>query len=290
MIVLFGISSDPILGAMAASLARCGAVFRLVDQRDDEVTFCSGDSRSPTRLDGERVGSVVLRPSAIADVCDAENWDPSGAEATRSAIFTSEFLAHCEFEPWLVVNRLSVQASNLSKPWQMERILPWFDVPRTLVTTDPECARAFVDSCRRTIVKSVSAVRSIVREIDAERSLMAVAHCPTMFQERIDGTDIRVHVVGRAVFATEMTSEADDYRYDCTTSRSAIELPDDVAHRCVRLSEALGLQLSGVDLRRTPDGRWVCFEVNPSPAFTYFEPWPQTPIADALAMLLLANE
>ena len=230
--------------------------------------------------------AVVLRPVAISDLATAERWPLDGPEAAAAAGFASEFLARCEFEPWLVVNRLSAQASNLSKPWQLQRIKPWFDVPRTLVTTDPAAAAAFAGSCQRMIVKSISAVRSIVREVDGERALDTVAHCPTLFQQRIDGTDVRVHTIGTDIHATRMVSDADDYRYDPGTHREPCPLPEDVARRCIALSASLGLHLAGIDLRATGDGRWVCFEVNPSPAFTYFEPWPASPIADALAASL----
>ena len=119
-----------------------------------------------------------------------------------------------------------------------------------------------------------------------DRDLAPVAHCPTLFQERIEGVDVRVHVVGRSVFATRMTSDADDYRYDTETRRESMAVPERIAHRCVQLSDSLGLLLAGCDFRVTPSGRWVCFEVNPSPAFTYFEPRPETPIAEAVAELL----
>jgi len=59
-----------------------------------------------------------------------------------------------------------------------------------------------------------------------------------------------------------------------------------VAARTRSLVAALGLALAGVDLRRTPDGQWFCFEVNPSPGFTFYEPEDERPVADAIARLL----
>jgi D-alanine-D-alanine ligase-like ATP-grasp enzyme len=29
--------------------------------------------------------------------------------------------------------------------------------------------------------------------------------------------------------------------------------------------------VAGIDLRRTPSGEWYCFEVNPSPAYSWFD-------------------
>jgi D-alanine-D-alanine ligase-like ATP-grasp enzyme len=65
-----------------------------------------------------------------------------------------------------------------------------------------------------------------------------------------------------------------------------VQLPADIARRCVELSKHLDLPLSGIDLRRCADGRYVCFEANPSPGFVYFEPFPDHPIATAIAGLM----
>jgi hypothetical protein len=53
-----------------------------------------------------------------------------------------------------------------------------------------------------------------------------------------------------------------------------------------RLTAAMELSVAGIDLRKTPEGKWVCFEVNTSPAFTYYEEATNQPIARAIARLL----
>lgn len=107
----------------------------------------------------------------------------------------------------------------------------------------------------------------------------------------VEGTDYRVHVVGAEVFPCEIVSEADDYRYarrvGLSLALNACELPRAVAERSRALAAALGLPFAGIDLRRTPEGRWYCFEVNPSPGFTFYEPDEDPFIADAVARLLL---
>jgi D-alanine-D-alanine ligase-like ATP-grasp enzyme len=49
----------------------------------------------------------------------------------------------------------------------------------------------------------------------------------------------------------------------------------------------MGLAVAGIDLRRTPEGQWYCFEVNPSPGFTYFQAQAGQAIDQAIAQLLL---
>src|SRR5208337_973771 len=98
----------------------------------------------------------------------------------------------------------------------------------------------------------------------------------------------RAHVVGNDVCTCEILCEADDYRYpgDREVDYKAYQLPADLEDRCRRMSAAMRLPVSGIDLRRTPDGEWVCFEVNPSPGFSPFEEATGQPIARLIARLL----
>jgi len=107
----------------------------------------------------------------------------------------------------------------------------------------------------------------------------------------VQGTDVRIHVVGREVFATEIVSPATDYRYAArhgvAAELRAVEVDDALRERCVALARVLSLPLCGIDLRRRPDGAWVCLEANPMPAFSYYEGETGAPISDALARLLM---
>lgn len=191
-----------------------------------------------------------------------------------------------------VLNPAEAMASNRSKPYQISLIRELgFAVPPTLISNQPEAVREFLRQHRRVIFKSASAVRSIVRELDAEAldRLDAIRACPVQFQALMEGLDIRVHVVGSEVFATACASPVIDYRYaQGESSLSPCVLPEDVSARCVALAQGLGLPVAGVDLKRHPDGSWTCFEVNPSPGFSWFEHSTGQPIADAIARLLLA--
>lgn len=195
--------------------------------------------------------------------------------------------------PATVVNRPGAMGSNLSKPAQAQAIVrAGLMTPPTIVTNVPEAVRAFHAEHRRIIYKSISAVRSIVREWTPTGGpdLAAITRLPTQFQVYVPGVDIRVHVVGQKVFATEVRSEAVDYRYAGRDGSSVamwpVELPADIAAACIELTAALRLKLSGIDLKRTPDGEWYCFEVNPSPAYSFFEELGGQPIAAALVALL----
>ena len=307
MILLWGLSGDGPFDRVRAALSRRGACVEVLDQRAvletevkidfaDQLTAQAAVDGSILRLDD--IQAVYWRtydarrvPSVHAA---GEGADSAGSSALESAWSVERALAGwLEMTPALVVNRPSAMTSNGSKPFQLAAIAAQgFDTPRTLVTTDPDAIRAFWTDHGAVIYKSMSGTRSIVSRL-TERHLDRlddVAWCPTQFQQYVPGRDFRVHVVGERVHATEIVSEADDYRYaekrgDSAELRSAT-IPDDIAERCRVLSDSLGLHFSGIDLRRAPDGRWFCFEVNPSPGFSYYESHTGQPIADAVAALL----
>jgi glutathione synthase/RimK-type ligase-like ATP-grasp enzyme len=193
----------------------------------------------------------------------------------------------------VVINRPSGGRSNWSKPFQLRLIeAAGFSVPYTLVTTDPAAARAFLTEHKHIVYKSVSGIRSIVARLhlaDTDR-LNDVATGPVQFQQWIDGGDVRVHVVGDQWFATAIDSVVDDYRYasreGADVAMAPIDIPIKLGNRLVDLTKRLGLLVSGIDLRVTEDDEWFCFEVNPSPGFTFYEDATGQPIAEAIADLL----
>jgi glutathione synthase/RimK-type ligase-like ATP-grasp enzyme len=239
------------------------------------------------------VTAVYFRPYDPRQLPDVESAG-QGSAAWHHALAVEDALwVWVELTPALVVNRPSAQATNNSKPHQAERIRSLgFEVPDTLITTDPDAAREFWATHGTVVYKSISGVRSIVSFLTPEHSerLEHVSWCPTQFQRYVPGTDYRVHVVGDEVFACEIVSEAADYRYAARQGADvkihACGVPEDCADRCRKLAAAMELVVAGVDLRRTPDGTWYCFEVNPSPGFTYYQETSNQLIDEAIARLL----
>ena len=289
MILVWGTPKDPPVAAVLSALTRTGREAFLLDQ-DDKGDFAfepgvcgrSGSilSTGVGTIDLAEVTAAYIRPFATA-----------GSPVERE--LSAELLGWCDVASACIVNRPEAMASNNSKPYQAALIhASGFAVPKTIVTNDSGALAAFAERHGPLIYKSASGVRSIVARYDPRDGsrLGDLATCPTQFQQWIAGTDVRVHVVGDEVFACEVRSTAIDYRYpDNEAERprlTACTLPVGIAQRCRELAAALGLAFAGIDLRRTDQGEWVCFEVNPSPAFTYYEDATGLPIAAALAELL----
>ncbi|HEU0318179.1 MAG TPA: hypothetical protein VFR49_12660 [Solirubrobacteraceae bacterium] len=309
MILLCGIPSETSQARLRAALDDLGADYRFVNQRRVRT------SEIQLEHDGRRLGGTLRHDGwtvALEDVTGiylrfmddralpelAGEPDDSPARAASRA-FHDIVGQWAEVADARVVNRYSAMGSNFSKPYQAQLITEHgFAVPDTLVTNDPDLVRAFHAEHDRVIYKSISSERSIVATLvdgDLDGRLEAIRWCPVQFQAYVEGTDVRVHTIGSEVFATAITTDATDYRYaqrqtGTPATMEAYELPDELAQRCLRLGAGLGLDLAGIDLRLTPAGEAVCFEVNPSPVYSYYEAHTGQPIAAAIARHLAGGD
>lgn len=241
--------------------------------------------------------AAYQRPYGLDRIPALQGHDHGDAAWRHAQALQETISSWLEITPALVVNRSSSMASNGSKPYQAQIIAAHgLSVPETLITTDAEAAREFLCRHGEVIYKSISSIRSIVSRLTSDKldRLDLVRWCPTQFQEYIAGDDYRVHVVGDEVFSCRIVSTADDYRYAGRQQKSvdieACEIPADLADACRRVAHAMELHVAGIDLRLHPARGWYCFEVNPSPAFAYFEDASGLPIGDSIADLLIRGE
>lgn len=281
MILLWGLEEDAPLTQLHHELLRRGAPVFFLDQLQvlechvsvEFVPSPQGRIETPAgALELNRVQACYLRPYNFRQFPDLAGCGERSREWQHAMLFEDIVWSWAEVAACTVLNRPAAMASNNSKPYQSRLIAQsGFHTPETLVTTTAESVRSFHESTGEVIYKSVSGVRSVVHRLKPERldSLEDVVWCPTQFQAYVPGTDYRVHVVGDRLFACSIESSADDYRY-APSRMQPCSLPDSVARRCLRLSQTLRLPLCGIDLRRTPDDTWFCFEVNPSPAWSCF--------------------
>ena len=304
MILLCGIPSDAPLALVRQRLEERGVPYVSFSQRQFdtmELEFAvTAGSVTGYLMIGGRSCSLEGFTGVYTRLMDEQHLPelrtkPLDSPLRRAARALHEALTRWyEVAPARVVNRTGPMGSNFSKPYQAQLILQeGFRVPETLITNEPELVREFHARHTRVIYKSMSGMRSIVQIVDGAdlERLDRIRWCPTQFQAFVDGTNVRVHTVGEAAFATAITTDAIDYRYaqqqvGDAPRLEAAELSDELRERCLRLSRALELPFAGIDLKITPDGEVFCFEVNPSAAYSYYESQTGQPISLALANYL----
>ena len=308
MILLCGIPSESPLALVREALDECGTPYVMLNQRQFPIMRMSldisdGRAGGKLQLNGDSyqledftgVFSRMMDYRFLPEVKDSADNAP---ERQLSRNLFDTLTRWAEVTPARVVNRIAPMGSNFSKPFQAQLISRYgFEVPETLITNDPELVRAFRAKHGRVIYKSISGVRSIVQTLtdeDMDDRLDNIRWCPTQFQAFVEGTNVRVHTVGDKVFATAISTEATDYRYAQRQSGDhaelrEVDLSDELAEMCVKLAEGLGLAFAGIDLKVTPENRVYCFEVNPSPAFSYYESNTGQPISKAVAQYLAGN-
>jgi len=305
MIFLCGIPSEPSLGLVIDAIRELGAPHVVFHQRR------FADSSMEFRINGGRLtgsmsfGHDVYRLEDFTAVytrlmdCrllpEVENEPADSPVRFHCTSLHDAIMRWYELMPGLVLNRSAEVGSNYSKPYECQLIRECgFAVPETLITNDPDEVKAFRRQYGTIIYKSISYIRSIVRTLDDDdlARLDDIRACPTQFQRFIPGTNVRVHTVGDQAIATAITASTTDYRYAYLEGEEEVleptELPGDYADRCVELSRALRLGFAGIDLKITPDGDVYCLEVNPCPAFSYFQLRAGQPIAQAVAAYLAA--
>ncbi|MCA9929011.1 MAG: hypothetical protein KC419_11055 [Anaerolineales bacterium] len=301
MILVCGIPSEGPIAMVRQALTKLGIDYVMFNQRHfaNMALFYEidrGEIRGELRINGrshplEQFKGVYTRLMGIEQLPELENEPPDSPQRQYAQSLHDALMTWYEIAPINVVNRTGPMGSNFSKPYQSQLIrqhglLP----PDTLISNNPAAVQEFQREYGRIIYKSISGVRSIVQTLtdkDMER-LDLIRWCPTQFQAFVPGTNVRVHTIGSELFATSIETTATDYRYAHHQAGkgarlTAVDLPDDITQRCLALTRSLGLAFAGIDLKITPEGKVYCFEVNPSPAFSYYEAQTSQPIAQAVA-------
>jgi glutathione synthase/RimK-type ligase-like ATP-grasp enzyme len=300
MILLWGTMEDEPMAMAHAALVRAGADFFFLDHRKifaSEIDYSfspEGGGRcivtvGDASLDMDTVKVAYVRGAVFYDYEEMRDRPLDDPVALRAAWFEAQLTAWLDSSDALVINRSGPSATNSSKPYQLAVIRQaGLGIPESFISNDGSAARGFLAEHPESIFKSISGIRSIVRRVSEKQLgfMDDVNWCPTLFQQVVQGTNYRAHVLNGEIYAVRIESDQLDYRCGRSTI-VAEDLPPEVAEKCRRLNAMLGLCFTGIGLIRTPDGEWYCFEVSASPGFPYFETGSGQPISTALARLMM---
>lgn len=293
-VLLWGLLGDPTFRAVYEALLERGVPVALLDHaavgrmrvwdstaEGGRLVSCDGQT-----LPLNEMNAAYLRPY------DRRHYELAPEQARRSALVHQLMADWAEHSSATIVNRPSAEATNHCKLMQASLARACgFATPESILTNDPHELLAFHERwAGETVAKSLSSVRSVVREFSpgqlAGKERGGIG--PAFVQQRIRGRGLRVHVVGERTFACEIQSEAIDYRY-APAQVSATTLDEQTAAACVEFTRRLGLLISGIDLIVTDTGEHYCLEANPNPGFSAFDPEQHRQVARVLAELLSAT-
>jgi MvdD family ATP-grasp ribosomal peptide maturase len=226
-------------------------------------------------------------------------------EANRVVKGMLESLKAFRMDPELVIRR----AENKQIQLQVARDLG-LEIPRTLITNDPNAVRAFEQSCESGIVTKMLLSFAVyedglekvvftnpVRTEDLD-DLDGLKLCPMTFQEQVPkALELRTTLVGDRVFTASIDSQTSaaaqyDWRKDGVAligNWKRFELPREIEQRLLRLMDYFSLNYGAIDFILTPDGRYVFLEINPVGEFFWLEDCPGLPISSAIADVLLGR-
>ena len=298
MILLWGLLEDPTFRSVYDWLRELRANVAFVNHAavgrtriglssSPKLSYKLCCERHSYRLD--TVSAAYLRPYDHRHYDEFAGLGGPQQSASHADIVHQLMHVWAEHADAVIINRPSAEATNHSKLNQARFLRACgFLVPDSIITNDLSEVRYFLSRHGSVIYKSMSSVRSIVKELHACMLDSLGNIGPALFQQRIVGDNLRVHLIGEKVFSCLVRSPSIDYRYGPASLETA-HLPDEITARCITLARELGLVVAGIDLIATPEGKYYCLEVNPNPAFSYFELSTDNKIAHAVAQALMLS-
>jgi glutathione synthase/RimK-type ligase-like ATP-grasp enzyme len=165
-------------------------------------------------------------------------------------------------------------------------------VPESLATSDPKALRAFVGRHKGVIYKPLAGgtlVRKLSKDDLKPARLGLLASAPVLFQEQIQGDELRAYVLDGEVVAAFVapTKGVADVRERLDRFRPA-KMTREEQDVCAKAVKATGLVFSGLDVRRAKRGL-VVLECNPTPAIAFHDDPRKGRVITALASYLVAR-
>ena len=309
---ILGTDDDLQVQAVAREVRALGADDVLIrsDALDEGLPFSELDGRTHYRgTDVEDLEGFYLRsvPAAYAPFLEKddelvlyEDWFERYMQERERAAFFIAWLLKLQQRGARLVNPPHAASVLQFKPFQLNALRKaGARVPRTLISNDPDAVRAFHAQVKDVIYKPVTG-GAITRVLDPEtlEALEAVRGAPVIFQERIEGDDLRVMLAGDEIVSSVAIRTPEqhlDFRDDPVYSGGEatyeeVQLPPEVEAQCRAAARSCGLVFAGIDIKRAPSGEWVFLELNSSPIYLDVELKLGHPISRAIAQLVVGQQ
>jgi glutathione synthase/RimK-type ligase-like ATP-grasp enzyme len=183
-------------------------------------------------------------------------------------------------------------------------------IPDTCISNDPGQVGRFMEQQGGSVVSKMQSSFAIYREaeehvvftnavtVDHLNDLATLQYCPMVFQQEvIKKLELRVTVVGRAVFAFSIDSQrVDNARVDwrkegvnMINDWQPYTLPDEIENKLLAFMDDYGLNYGAIDLILTPDDQYYFLEVNAAGEYFWLDRLCDHAISKQIAAVLMGE-
>jgi len=175
-----------------------------------------------------------------------------------------------------VLNPPAGDQSNFTKLYHSVAIASsnnWL-MPHSCLTNNEATALEFIEKHKDVIYKGCSSAKTWARKFvaaDAGR-LKGLKSSPVLFQQLINGPDVRIHIVGEEMFAEKIISSSVDYRTIKGNNYQKIEVPPIIQQGCINLVKETCTPFLGIDFKiEGKTGDWYFLEANNMPCYQGYD-------------------
>ncbi len=270
-----------------------------------QVMSLTADGCRHALADVEAVWYRRMRPAKLPDDMPADFRGVAAGESRAVILGLLNSLPAFRLDPWDRIRH----ADHKQRQKRLARTVG-LHVPPTLITNDPDAARAFAKACPDGVITKMMSAFSLERDggeqvvytnalTEADlAALDGLRLCPMVFQARIERVlELRCTVVGHRVFcgalsvaATDAAEAADDWRRQGAALAGQWvphTLPEEIADKLRALATLQGLNYGAADLLVDAHGTHHFLEMNPAGEWGWMEKACGLPIAAALAEVLV---
>ncbi len=151
--------------------------------------------------------------------------------------------------------------TNWSKPAHLHVLNKYASIPKTYITSN-------VPKIKNGIMKPVSSFPAFT--IDAPYNQNITLNGPFLVQNRLFGTEIRVHIIDSRIFCHAIESKGLDYRVSGVSSFRAQKPSIQIESLAMSISKLEHIRFIGIDLFECQDSLYI-LEANPMPGYHSYE-------------------
>jgi hypothetical protein len=282
MILCLGIAADETFVHTLVALKRSGVRFAAIDMAQftysGHLEFPIDDAQAAIFTQHDTRHFLKSYRGVWARLLDVSEGAPS-EPLRRRAVGIHRAVCH-------LLNTLEIPIINppcqdggnfakLSHAIDLSSAADWY-IPRSCLTNDVQRAEEFINTCADGVIfKGASGSKTWATLYESSRHarrLSRIETCPVLFQERINGPDVRVHLIGERTFAERIESAHTDYRSARGNKYEPIRLPRDIANACCTLAQLCKVPFLGIDFKiQRSSGKWFFLEANALPCYQGYD-------------------